>query len=124
MKNNSDNDNRKVLSILSHASILLSSTVISVGVPIAILLVSKDTVVKKNAKEALNFYITFYIFATLLSILPFLFLGLRLSSVLKTVIPLFILFLIATLVMPIIAIVKVLENPDRSYRYPLIWHPL
>ena len=114
MNNNPDNDNRKVLSVLSHASIFFSSTVISVGVPIAILFVSKDTVVKSNAKEALNFFITACILGGIFFILSFLIIGF----------PLLILLLIATLVMPIFAIIKVLENPDRSYRYPLIWHPL
>ena len=114
MNNNPTNDNRKLLSVLAHASIFFSSAVISVGVPIAILLASKDPVVKSNAKEALNFFITVYILATIFGILFFLIIGF----------PLFILLLIATVVMPIMAIVKVLENPDRSYRYPLIWHPL
>lgn len=114
MNKNTSNDSRKTLSILCHASIFFSSTVISVGIPIAILLVSEDTVVKTNAKEALNFWITVYILALIWVILTFL--------VIEN--PLFVLLLIATLVMPIIAIIKVLGNPDRSYRYPLIWHPL
>lgn len=114
MNKNTSNDSRKTLSILCHASILFSSTVISIGIPIAILLVSEDTVVKTNAKEALNFWITACILAVIFSILSFIIIGF----------PLLILLLIATLVMPIMAIIKVLENPDRSYRYPLIWHPL
>jgi uncharacterized protein len=36
-------------------------------------------------------------------------------------IPLLFLLLIATLVMPIIAIANIVQNPDRSYRYPLIF---
>ena len=116
MKDNLSNsdDNRKILSILSHGSILFSSTVISIGVPIAILLLSEDSIVKRNAKEALNFYITCYIWGIILAILIFLLIG----------IPLLILLLIASWVMPIIAIVRILENPHRSYRYPLIFHIL
>ena len=55
MNNNSSNNKRKLLSILSHASVFSILPVITVGIPIAILLLSKDTVVKKNAKEALIF---------------------------------------------------------------------
>ena len=82
--------------------------------PIAILLLSEDSIVKRNAKEALNFYITCYIWGIIFAILIFLLIG----------IPLLILLLIASWVMPIIAIVRILENPDRSYRYPLIFHIL
>lgn len=110
-QSNSD-DNRKILSILSHGSILFGSTVISIGVPIAILLLSEDSVVKRNAKEALNFYITCWILAIIFVFLIFLLIG----------IPLLILLLIASWVMPIMAIVRIIENPDRSYRYPLIFH--
>lgn len=109
-----DNDNRKILSILSHGSIFFSSTVVSIGVPIAILLLSEDFVVKENAKEALNFYISCYILAIIFVFLIFLLIG----------IPLLILLLIASWVMPIIAIVRILENPNHSYRYPLIFHIL
>lgn len=106
-----DNDNRKLLSLLSHGSILFGSTVISVGVPIAILLLSKDAVVQQNAKEALNFLITCYILACIFFILLFLLIGF----------PLLILLLIASWVMPIIALIKIIENPDRSYRYHFIF---
>jgi uncharacterized protein len=49
------NENRKILSVLCHFSILFSSTIVAVGIPVAILLLSTDSVVKNNAKEALNF---------------------------------------------------------------------
>ena len=114
LNRSNNDDNRKILSILSHGSILFGSTVISIGVPIAILLLSEDPIVKSNAKESLNFYISCYIWAIVFVILIFLVIG----------IPLLILLLIASWVMPIIAIVRILENPDRSYRYPLIFHLL
>lgn len=111
---NQDSDNRKILSILSHGSILFGSTVVTIGVPIAILLLSQDSIVKSNAKEALNFYVTCYILAIVFAFLIFLLIG----------IPLLILLFLASWVMPIIAIVKILENPDRSYRYPLVFRLL
>ena len=115
MKGNAENnDNRKILSIVSHASILLGFTVMAVAIPIIILLSSKDLVVKENAKESLNFFINSYVLAIICIPLTFVIIG----------IPLLILLLIATWVMPIIAIVKILENPARSYRYPVILHLL
>ena len=115
MKDNmGSDDNRKLLSALSHASILLGFTVLAVAIPIVILLTTQDLVVKENAKEALNFFINSYVLAVICIPLTFVIIGL----------PLFVLLLIATWVMPIIAIVKVIGNPDRSYRYPIIIHLL
>ena len=111
MKDNLSNDseNRKILSILSHGSILFGSTIISIGVPIAILLLSEDPIVKASAKEALNFYISCYILAIIFICLIFVLIGF----------PLLFLLLIASWIMPVIAIIKIAENPDRIYRYPL-----
>ena len=115
MKGNTENnDNRKILSVVSHASILLGFTVMAVAIPIIILLSSKDIVVKENAKESLNFFINSYVLAVICVPLTFVIIGL----------PLLFLLLIATWVMPIIAIIKVLGNPSRSYRYPIILHLL
>ena len=115
MKDNTDNtNNRKLLSILAHASILLGFSLISIVVPLAIMSSSEDNVVKKNAKESLNFFITSYILAIICIPLMFIIIGF----------PLFVLLVVATWVMPIIAIVKLVENPDRAYRYPLIFHML
>jgi uncharacterized Tic20 family protein len=68
MNNNSSNNKRKLLSIISYASVFSRSAVITIGIPIAILLLSKDTVVKKNAKEALNFFINAYIYGIIFAI--------------------------------------------------------
>ena len=111
---NQSDDNRKLLSVLSHGSILFGSSVITIGVPIAILLLSEDSIVKQNAKEALNFLITCYILAAICIVLIFLFVG----------IPLLFLLFIASWVMPIIAMVKISQNPDRCYRYPIVWRLL
>ena len=103
-------DWRKILSILSHGSILFSSTILSLGIPLAIILLSDDDVAIANAKEALNFCITVYLIAICYGLLMFVFIGF----------PLFILLAISTIVMPITAMVKVANNPNRIYRYPLI----
>lgn len=109
-----DSDLRKLLSALSHGSIFLSALVISVGVPIAIFFISEDPVVKDNAKEALNFHLNLWIYAVVFSILILVVIGFALLALLG----------IASLVLPIIAVFKVLENPDRPYRYPFIFRIL
>lgn len=109
-----DSDLRKLLSALCHGSIFLSALVISVGVPIAIFFISEDPVVKDNAKEALNFHLNLWIYGVVFSILILIVIGFALLALLG----------IASLVLPIIAIFKVLENPDRPYRYPFIFRIL
>jgi hypothetical protein len=106
-----DLDQRKLLSALCHGSIFFSSLIVSVGIPIVILFTSQDSVVLKNAKESLNFYINLYIYAIISGILLFVLIG----------IPLLIILGIISMVMPIIAIVKVLTEPNEPYRYPFIF---
>ena len=103
-------DYRKTLSILAHVSILFSSTVLTIGIPLAIVFLSDDEVAIANAKEAFNFYITVYLIAICCVPLMVVLIGF----------PLIILLMIATIVMPVIAIIKVARNPNRIYRYPLI----
>ncbi|WP_088893570.1 DUF4870 domain-containing protein [Leptolyngbya ohadii] len=105
---------RKLLSALCHGAIFLSSTIVSVSIPIIILLVSEDPVVKANAIESLNFHINLYLYAIIFGILVFVLIG----------IPLLVLLGVASIVLPIIAIVKVLERPDQPYRYPFIFRLL
>lgn len=106
-----NSDQRKILSIVCHAAIFLSSTILSIAVPIVLMIVIEDAVVKANAKESLNFHLNAYLYAFICFILTFVFIG----------IPLFFLLAVATIVMPIIAIVKILENPEKPYRYPFIF---
>lgn len=105
---------RKLLSALSHGAILLSSTIVSIAIPIVILLVSEDPIVKANAIESLNFHINLYLYAIIFGVLIFVLIG----------IPLMILLGVASIVLPIIAIVKVLDRPDLPYRYPFIFRVL
>lgn len=109
-----DTDKRKLLSALSHGSIFLSSTVVSVGIPIAILLVSEDPVVKESAKEAINFHLNVWVYEAIVGGLIFITLGLLLPILL----PIFFLF---HWIPPILAILQSLSNPDQSYRYPFIF---
>ncbi|WP_315791375.1 DUF4870 domain-containing protein [Fischerella sp. JS2] len=102
---------RKLLSALSHGAIFFSSLIVSIGIPIAILFISNDPTVKENAKESLNFHINLYIYALFFGLLSIILIG----------VPFLIALWIISLVMPIIAIVRVLSQPNIPYRYPLIF---
>ncbi|MDF5722300.1 MAG: DUF4870 domain-containing protein [Rhizonema sp. PD37] len=102
---------RKLLSALSHGAIFFSSTIVSIGIPIAVLFVSKDPVVKENARESLNFHINLYIYGIIFGLLIFVGIGILLL----------VLLWIVSLIMPIIAVIKILSNPNLSYRYPFIF---
>jgi hypothetical protein len=85
---------------------------VSIAVPIIILVVSTDPTVQANAKESINFHINLYIYFAIFFILSFALVGL----------PFLFLLLIASWVMPILAMVQVATNPNKIYRYPFIFH--
>ncbi|CAD5934693.1 hypothetical protein NO976_01574 [Planktothrix agardhii] len=64
-----ERDKRLILSVLSHGAIFFSATLIAIGIPIAILFLVQDSVVKANARESLNFHINLYIYAFVFTIL-------------------------------------------------------
>jgi len=102
---------RKLLSAVSHGAVFFSSTIVSVGIPIAILLISNDPVVKENAKESLNFHINLYLYAIIFALLILVAIGF----------PLLFVLLVVSWIMPIIAIIKVLSDPNVPFRYPFIF---
>jgi uncharacterized protein len=104
-------EQRKLLSALSHGAIFFSSTIVSIGIPIAILLLNEDPVVKENAKESLNFHINLYIYGIIFGLLIFIGIGIVLLIGLWAV----------SIIMPIIAIIKVVNTPNVPYRYPLMF---
>ncbi len=110
-----NSDQRKLLSALCHGSIFLSSLLVSIGIPVAILLISEDEIVKGNAREAINFHINLYLYAALAGVLAITVIGLPIAIVLGVAL------VAASFVMPILAIVSVLGDFDRPYRYPFIW---
>lgn len=112
-----DPDKRKLLSALCHGSIFLSSLVVSIGIPIAVLFVSDDPVVKESAKEAINFHFNVWFYQVIIGVLVFLTFGL-LGLIL---LPIFYLF---HWIPPILAIIQSLSNPNQSYRYPFIFRLL
>lgn len=104
-------ETNKILSGLAHGSIFFTSLFIAIGIPIAILLLSNDPVVKENAKEAINFHLNMWIYWIIVGILCFIVIGFVLIPFLA----------IINLIMPIIAIVKTVSNPQTIYRYPFIF---
>jgi len=109
-----DTDKRKLLSALSHGSIFLSTLFVSIGVPIAVLFVSDDPVVKENAKEAINFHFNVWLYGVIIGVLAFLTLGL-LGLILAPI------FYLVHWGLTIWAIVHCLDKPDLSFRYPFIF---
>ncbi len=105
-----DPTQRKLLSAVCHGAIFFSSTIVSIGIPIAILLITEDPVVKENAKEAINFHINFFLYGIISLLLILVAIG----------VPLLILLLIASILLPIVAIVRVATDPQTPYRYPFI----
>ena len=103
---------RKLLSGLSHGSIFLSATLVSIGIPIAIYFISDDPLVKENAKEALNFHINVWIYGIIFGVLAFFIIG----------IPLLWLLGIVSVVAPIFAVIKILNDGNATFRYPFIFH--
>lgn len=112
-----DTDKRKLLSALSHGSIFLSSLVISVGIPIAVLFVTDDPVVKDNAKEAINFHFNVWLYGAIITVLAILTLGL-LGFILGPI------FYLTHWGLTIWAIVHCLGKPDQPFRYPFIFRLL
>ncbi|OWY68626.1 hypothetical protein B7486_24970 [cyanobacterium TDX16] len=107
-----DPDKRKLLSAISHGAIFFSTTLVSVGIPIAVLFVSDDPIVKENAKEAINFHLNVWFWALVIGVLVTISFGL--------LFPLAGLGFLIHWGLTILALVKVLTHPDESFRYPFI----
>lgn len=101
---------RRLLSALCHGAIFFSALIASVGIPIAVLFLNDDLIVRENAKESLNFHINVFIAAMVFGLLVFVGIG----------IPLLVGLWLFSLIMPIVAIVKILTNEQDVYRYPFI----
>lgn len=103
----------KLLRASCHASALFSWSVIFVGLPIAVLFISDDPLIRDSAKEAINFQISMIILTIIATVLFFTVIGIPLAVLMYAYVG------IASLVLPIIAIVSVCADPDKVYRYPL-----
>ncbi|MGL5078201.1 MAG: DUF4870 domain-containing protein, partial [Waterburya sp.] len=107
-------DKRKLLSVVAHGSVFISALVLSIGIPIAILIVSEDDVIKNNAKEAINFHLNVWLVGAIIaipSLLTFGFLGFILGPP----------WLLIHWGLSIWAIIYCLQTPDQAFRYPFIF---
>ncbi|GAB4155846.1 MAG: hypothetical protein Fur0046_35780 [Cyanobacteria bacterium J069] len=111
MQSSDNSDKRKILSALCHGSIFINALVISIGIPIAILLVSDDPVVKDNAKEAINFHFNMWLWWLIVGALAVILVGYLLFPLLGVI----------NLILPILAILACLRNPETRYHYPFIF---
>jgi uncharacterized protein len=120
----SDAGKRKLLSILSHGSIFISLSLVGVGIPIAISVLSDDVIVKENAKEAINFHLNVWFWGAVLGgiygVLSFISFGL-LGLVLW---PLLVAGFLLHWGMTIWAISHCLGEPNQPFRYPFIFRLL
>ncbi|NHC33476.1 DUF4870 domain-containing protein [Scytonema millei] len=107
-----DPDKRKLLSAISHGAIFFSTTLVSVGIPIAVLFVSDDPIVKENAKEAINFHFNVWFWGIIILVLMTISFGL--------LFPLAGLGYLIHWGLTILAIVQVFNDPDKPFRYPFI----
>ena len=110
-------DKRKLLSAGAHGSIFISSLLFSIAIPVAILFVSDDAVVKENAKEAINFHFNVWAIGGILAVFSFLTFGL-LGLLL---VPIWVLYHWG---MSIWAVYSCLKQPDTEFRYPFIFRLL
>ncbi len=104
---------------MSWSDFFCTTNIVSIIIPIVIILLTDDSIVKDNAKESLNFHINIYIYAFIFGIL--IWFGCRFPF---SDIPLLVLLVIVTVVMAIIAILNVKSNPNKPYRYPFIFRLL
>lgn len=102
---------RRLLGLVCHISALFSGLVVSIGVPIAIFMITDDPVVKENARESLNLHINIFVLGIIFLVLCILLVGFVLLWALGAV----------SILLPIIAIIKTLGNPNQPARYPLLF---
>jgi uncharacterized protein len=112
MPHTSTSGESTILSVLAHACALFSSLFVSIIGPIAILAIADNETVKQNAREAINFQLSMLIYALV---------SLALCLVLIGYITL-IVVAIWSFVSPIIAMIKVANNPGVAHRYGGIIH--
>ena len=114
MQTESSLDKRKLLSALAHGSVFISAIVLSIGIPLAILSVSEDSVIKDNAKEAINFHLNVWLVGGIIAIMSFFSFGLA-GFILGPI------WLVVHWGLSVWAVAQCLQNPDLAFRYPFIF---
>lgn len=108
-----DSDKRKLLSALAHGSIFLSASIVAIAIPIGLMLISDDPVVKDNAKEAVNFHFNVWLYGIILVPLSFITFGLAGG-----------IWWLVHWGLTLWAIAHCLGNSDQPFRYPFIFRVL
>ncbi len=106
---------RKLLRVLCHGSALASSAVVVVGLPIAIVVLSEDPLVKDSAKEAINYSLNIFVMLLMMLLLCFTIIGIPFAILGYGIIS------VAAVIMPLIAIVSVCVSSESRFRYPFVY---
>ena len=118
----SSSGKRKLFSLLCHGSIFLGSLLFTSLIPLAVLLLFDDPIIKQTAKETLNYHFNIWLYgaisAGLIAFFTVLIITIPLTWLIGGALALF------TLVPPIFGILATLNNPNEPYRYPFIWRLL
>ncbi len=113
---------RKLFSLLCHGSIFLGSLLFTSLIPLAVLLLFDDPIIKATAKETLNYHFNIWLYgaisAGLIAFFTVLIVTIPLTWAIGGALGLF------TLVPPIFGILATLNDPNEPYRYPFIWRLL
>jgi uncharacterized protein len=113
---------RKLFSLLCHGSIFFGSLLVTSAIPLAILLLFDDPIIKETAKETLNYHFNIWLYgaigAGLTAFFTVLFFTIPLNFFIWAGLALF------TLVPPVFGVLAALNNPNETYRYPFIWRLL
>ncbi len=113
---------RKLFSLLCHGSIFFGSLLFTSMIPLVILLLFDDPIIKETAKETLNYHFNIWLYgaitAGIATFFTILFFTIPLAWAVGAVFALF------QLVPPIFGILATLNNPNEPYRYPFIWRLL
>jgi len=117
MQVDSSPDKQKLLSAAAHGSVFISALFVSIGIPIAILYVSDDAIVKENAKEAINFHFNVWLVGGIIAVLSFFTFGL-LGFVLGPI------WLLIHWGLSVWAIIQCLQTPEKAFVYPFIFRLL
>ncbi len=107
-----ETDKRKLLSALAHGSIFFSGLFVSIGIPIALLFISNDPIVKANAKEAINFHFNVWLYGIILVPLSFITFGLAGG-----------IWWLVHWGLTAWAILHCFKTPDEPVHYPFIFRP-
>ncbi|MDJ0690706.1 MAG: DUF4870 domain-containing protein [Xenococcaceae cyanobacterium MO_188.B32] len=106
--------NRKWISAFAHASVFISTLILSIGIPLFIYLDSEDLIVKENTKEAINFHLNLWLYGAAIAFISFLTFGI-------VGLVLFPIWFLYHWGLSIWAVIYCVKNPERVFHYPLIF---